>query len=71
LAEAAPVFRAIDSITPSEPTAFATTGTVGDAPFTMPIENYSMTDPISRVSPTMAKCTEDFGVGETRTGTHG
>jgi NADH-quinone oxidoreductase subunit G len=71
LAEAAPVFRAIDSVTPAEPIAFAAAGTVGDAPFTMPIENYYMTDPISRVSPTMAKCTEDFGVGETRTGTHG
>jgi NADH-quinone oxidoreductase subunit G len=71
LAEAAPVFRAIDSVTPAEPTAFTAVGTVGDAPFTMPIENYYMTDPISRVSPTMAKCTEDFGVGETRTGTHG
>jgi NADH-quinone oxidoreductase subunit G len=71
LAEAAPVFRAIDSVTPAEPAAFAVAGAVGDAPFTMPIENYYMTDPISRVSPTMAKCTEDFGVGETRTGTHG
>jgi NADH-quinone oxidoreductase subunit G len=71
LAEAASVFRAIDSVTPAEPKAFTAVGTVGDAPFTMPIENYYMTDPISRVSPTMAKCTEDFGVGETRTGTHG
>jgi NADH-quinone oxidoreductase subunit G len=71
LAEVAPVFRAIDSVTPAEPAAFAASGTVSDAPFTMPIENYYMTDPISRVSPTMAKCTEDFGVGETRTGTHG
>jgi NADH-quinone oxidoreductase subunit G len=71
LAEAAPVFRAIDSVTPAEPAVFIAAGTVGDAPFTMPIENYYMTDPISRVSPTMAKCTEDFGIGETRTGTHG
>jgi NADH-quinone oxidoreductase subunit G len=71
LAEAAPVFRAIDSVTPAEPATFAATGKVDDAPFAMPIENYYMTDPISRVSPTMAKCTEDFGVGETRTGTHG
>ena len=71
LAEAAPVFRAIDSVTPAEPAAFAAAGAVGDAPFIMPIENYYMTDPISRVSPTMAKCTEDFGIGGQRTGTHG
>jgi NADH-quinone oxidoreductase subunit G len=71
LAEAAPVFRAIDSVTVAEPVAFPAAGAVGDAPFTMPIENYYMTDPISRVSPTMAKCTEDFGIGGQRTGTHG
>jgi len=71
LAEAAPAFRAIDSVTPAEPVAFAAAGTVNDAPFVMPIENYYMTDPISRASPTMAKCTEDFGIGEARTGTHG
>jgi len=71
LAEAAPVFRAIDGVTPAEPTAFAATGAVGDALFVMPIENYYMTDAISRVSPTMVKCTEDFGVGSLRTGTHG
>jgi NADH-quinone oxidoreductase subunit G len=71
LAEAAPVFRAIDSVTPAEPAVLTAAGTVGDAPFIMPIENYYMTDAISRVSPTMAKCTEDFGVAQPRTGTHG
>ena len=71
LAEAAPVFRAIDSVTPAEPAAFGAAGKIDDAPFVMPIENYYMTDPISRVSPTMAKCTEDFGIGQARTGTHG
>jgi len=70
LAEAAPVFRAIDAVSPAEPAPLAA-GKVGDAPFAMPIENYYMTDPISRCSPTMAKCTEDFGIGQTRTGTHG
>jgi len=71
LAEAAPVFRAIDTVSAAEPTPFAAAGAVGDAPFVMPIDNYYMTDPISRCSPTMAKCTEDFGIGQTRTGTHG
>ena len=37
LAEAAPAFRAIDSVTPAEPVAFAAAGTVNDAPFVMPI----------------------------------
>jgi len=71
LAEATPVFRAIDAVVPAQPAPFAATGTIGDAPFVMPIDNYYMTDAISRVSPTMAKCTEEFGVGQERTGTHG
>jgi NADH-quinone oxidoreductase subunit G len=71
LAEAAPVFRAIDAVSAAEPAPLAAAGKVDDAPFTMPIDNYYMTDPISRCSPTMAKCTEDFGIGQTRTGTHG
>jgi NADH-quinone oxidoreductase subunit G len=71
LAEAAPVFRAIDGVTPAEPVAFAAAGSVSDVPFVMPIENYYMTDPISRVSPTMAKCAEEFAVSGLRTGTHG
>jgi NADH-quinone oxidoreductase subunit G len=71
LAEAAPVFRAIDAVSPAEPAPLAAAGTVGDAPFVMPIENYYMTDPISRCSPTMAKCTEDFATGEKGNGTHG
>jgi NADH-quinone oxidoreductase subunit G len=60
LAEASPTFRAIGAVVPADP-----------APFVMPIENYYMTDPISRVSPTMAKCTETFGIAAKRTGTHG
>jgi NADH-quinone oxidoreductase subunit G len=71
LAEAAPVFRAIDTVSAAEPAPLAAAGKVDDAPFMMPIDNYYMTDPISRCSPTMAKCTEDFGIGQTRTGTHG
>jgi NADH-quinone oxidoreductase subunit G len=36
------------------------------------IENYYMTDPISRASATMAKCTETFALAaRERTGTHG
>ncbi len=71
LAEVSPTFRAIDAVTPAEPAPFAAAGAIGDAPFVMPIENYYMTDAISRVSPTMAKCTEEFGAATPRTGTHG
>ncbi len=71
LAEASPTFRAIDSVTPAEAAPFAAAGAIDAAPFVLPIQNYYMTDPISRNSPTMAKCTEDFHVGAPRTGTHG
>ncbi len=71
LAEASPTFRAIDSVTPAETAPFAAAGAIDAAPFVMPIDNYYMTDAISRNSPTMAKCTEDFRIGEPRTGTHG
>ncbi len=71
LAEASPTFRAIDSVTPAEAAPLGAAGAVDAAPFVMPIQNYYMTDAISRNSPTMAKCTEDFRIGEPRTGTHG
>jgi NADH-quinone oxidoreductase subunit G len=71
LAEASPTFRAIDAVTPAEWTGFASVGAIDPAPFVMPVDNYYMTDPISRVSPTMAKCAEEFGVAAKRTGTHG
>ena len=46
---------------------------VTSAPFTSPIENYYMTDPISRASQTMAACTEAFALDrrEEATGTDG
>ena len=37
-----------------------------------PIDNFYMTDPISRASETMAECTETFGAPDAEaTGTHG
>ncbi len=52
---------------------FGVSGTMDSAPFVSPIENFYMTDPISRASETMAECTQTFlldrrGEG---TGTHG
>ena len=71
LAEVSATFRAIDAVTPAAWAPFAAAGDINAAPFVMPIENYYMTDPISRVSPTMAQCTEVAAGGDARTGTHG
>jgi NADH-quinone oxidoreductase subunit G len=52
--------------------AFGATGPVDAAPFRSPIENFYMTDPISRASETMAECTATFVQGQQgKTGTHG
>jgi len=39
---------------------FGTAGALDAAPFSLPIANFYMTDPISRASETMAKCTHEF-----------
>ncbi|UEM05858.1 NADH-quinone oxidoreductase subunit NuoG [Skermanella rosea] len=72
LAETSPTFRNIEGLTVAEWGPFGRPGPVDAAPFRCPIENYYMTDPISRASATMAKCTETFVLaGNERTGTHG
>ena len=73
LIEINPVFAAIDRVEPAPWREFGAPGTVDPALFGVAVENYYMTDPISRVSPTMAKCIEAFGNGGIReaTGTHG
>jgi len=72
LAETSPVFRSIEALVAAEWGPFGRAGTVENAPFEPVIENYYMTDPISRASATMAKCTETFVLAaRERTGTHG
>ena len=44
---------------------------MSDAPFANPVANFYMTDPISRASVTMARCTELLGPNKGATGTHG
>jgi NADH-quinone oxidoreductase subunit G len=55
--------------------AFGTEGALSDKPLASSIDNYYMTDPISRASKTMAECTAAFGEGcgcnHKKTGTHG
>ncbi len=73
MAEAAPSLAAIDEITPAPWGNFGTGGATDPAPFAPAIANFYMTDPISRASETMAKCTEAFVLGRSReaTGTDG
>jgi NADH-quinone oxidoreductase subunit G len=72
LAELSPVFGAIDTVVPAPWAPFGATGPVEAAVFQLPVDNYYMTDPISRASPTMAACTESLSatLGQ-KTGTHG
>lgn len=57
LATVLPSFDAIGEVVAAEWKAFGKTGAVGNKPFEKSIENFYMTDPISRASKTMAKCT--------------
>ena len=67
-----PVFAVTDTAQPAPWQPFGTPGPLAAEPFAPVIDNYYMTDPISRASVTMAKCTEAFGQSrEGKTGTHG
>ena len=68
-----PVFAALDRLEPAPWGAFGAAGKTDDAPFGVAVENYYMTDPISRASETMAKCTAELGLDPQTeaTGTHG
>jgi NADH-quinone oxidoreductase subunit G len=71
LVKAVPHLGQIDKIQPAQWTAFGTAGAIAATTFDYPIKNYYMTDPISRASRTMARCTEEFVLGTQKTGTHG
>jgi NADH-quinone oxidoreductase subunit G len=69
-----PGFARVDEVVPAEWGEFGEAGPVAATPFSYPIGDFYRTDPISRASPTMAKCSDVFdGNPETRprTGTHG
>jgi NADH-quinone oxidoreductase subunit G len=62
----------VGGIEPGAWGTFGGDGPIDPVPFSYPVENFYMTDPISRASSTMAECTRTFlGGGEARTGTHG
>ncbi len=50
---------------------FGAQGALDKAAFDYPVKNYYMTDPITRASATMVRCTEAFVLRGPRTGTHG
>ncbi|OUS15028.1 NADH-quinone oxidoreductase subunit G [Rhodospirillales bacterium 47_12_T64] len=74
LIEVNPVFAAIDQVNSNVWGDFAkTAGDLSSDPFKVAIENFYMTDPISRSSETMSACTEQFVLGKEQgvTGTNG
>ena len=69
--EAHPVFARIDDATPAQWAEFGRDAETGTDPFSSPVANFYMTDPISRASATMAQCTATFDSGAAgKTGTH-
>jgi NADH-quinone oxidoreductase subunit G len=60
LVQVNPVFGSLDRLVPAVWAPFGQAGVIADAHFASPIENFYMTDPISRASQTMAQCTEAF-----------
>ena len=60
LVESNPVVSVIDTVRTAHWADFGTAGEIGPDPFVPPIDNFYMTDPISRVSGTMAECTAAF-----------
>ncbi len=66
------VFSVMDRVQAAEWKTFGNAGAISATGFDYPVKNYYMTDPISRASLTMARCTEEFVTGETKkTGTDG
>jgi NADH-quinone oxidoreductase subunit G len=69
-----PSFARIDEVVPAAWGDFGEAGPVDAVPFAYPIADFYRTDPVSRASPTMAKCSEAYGGrpdAQPRTGTHG
>ena len=71
MVEIAPLLDQLGVVTPSAWADFGQAGSLDGGPFTSPITNFYMTDPISRASATMAACTEAFVETGEKTGTDG
>ena len=74
---ASPVFGVLDRAQPGTWGGFGKSGPMDPAPFVSPIADFYMTDPVSRASETMAKCSELYVHGrqpeddQELTGTYG
>jgi NADH-quinone oxidoreductase subunit G len=55
-----PVFGAVDTQAAGEWGAFGADGAMASAPFVSAVENFYMTDPITRASETMAQCVNEI-----------
>jgi len=71
MVEANPGFGEPGTIVPAPWAEFGVAGDMDPVPFASPIDNFYMTDPISRASVTMARCTEMLAGGGENTGTDG
>ncbi|MDV7338835.1 NADH-quinone oxidoreductase subunit NuoG [Terasakiella sp. A23] len=71
LAEVSPTFANPDDIQSASWDDFGAKGDISATALISPIENYYMTDPVSRVSKTMAECTAALINPQQRTGTNG
>ena len=67
MAEANKIFDAPGEVISASWEAFGIAGDIDAAPFVSPIDNFYMTDPISRASITMAQCTEMLASGAEKT----
>ncbi|MSP81557.1 MAG: NADH-quinone oxidoreductase subunit G [Alphaproteobacteria bacterium] len=67
----APALARTGEIAPAPWGAFGTTGPMEDRPFASAVANYYMTDPVSRASATMARCTAELLPRPEATGIHG
>jgi NADH-quinone oxidoreductase subunit G len=75
LAAVNPLFATEGQTVPGAWGEFGRDGALEETPFVSAIDNFYMTDPISRASETMAECVASFGPGcggtQKKTGTHG
>jgi len=71
LAKVSPTFANIDEVQAASWEDFGSKGDIAATALTSPVLNYYMTDPVSRVSKTMAECTEALINPQQRTGTNG
>ncbi len=71
LTQANPLFGKPDEVVPADWKSFGQDGKCDKAAFVLPIENFYMTDPLTRASVTMAECTMAFVEKDEKAVAHG